>query len=47
MMKTETLPENVLQDPEDESANLIASLTPEDVERLWSVLIQLKPHLQE
>ena len=34
-------------DPDDKSAELIASLTPEDADRLWSVIIQLKPHLRD
>jgi hypothetical protein len=34
-------------DPDDKYAELIASLTPEDAERLWSVIIQLKPHLRD
>jgi hypothetical protein len=34
-------------DPEDKAAELIASLTAEDADRLWSVIIQLKPHLRD
>ena len=34
-------------DPDDKAAELIASLTPQDADRLWSVIIQLKPHLQD
>jgi hypothetical protein len=33
-------------DSEDQQAEVIASLTEQDVQRLWSVLIQImKPHL--
>ena len=32
---------------DDHLAELIRGLTPADVEKLWSILIQLKPHLSE
>jgi hypothetical protein len=49
-MPTETLQGErsaSVHDPEDEQAELIASLTEQDAERLWSVMIQMKPHLQD
>ena len=39
-----------VQDPDpsdDKCAELIASLTAEDADRLWSVIIRLKPHLRD
>jgi hypothetical protein len=38
--------EDAFQLLDDSYAELIASLTPEDIERLWSVLIQIKPDLK-
>lgn len=35
------------RDPDDKAAELIASLTADDVDRLWSVIIQLKPQLAD
>jgi hypothetical protein len=36
-----------VSDPDDESAELIASLTPEKADLLWAAIIQLKPHLRD
>ena len=44
---THRAPDRANEDADDEAAELIADSSPEDVERLWSELIQFKPDLQD
>ena len=39
--------EREAHETDDEQAELIATLTAEDADRLWSVVVQLKPHLDD
>jgi len=40
-------PEREARETDDEQAEVIAALTAEDADRLWSVVVQLKPDLDD
>ena len=35
------------RDREDDLADVIAALTPQEAESLWTVIVQMKPHLSD